>query len=109
MTDQTTPPQREGLETFLPEEFDEAEYKLNNRVRVTTQVESFTTEVYTGLRWIPVHEYVAALLAQTQKDTITRVLTLVHDKKPATRDESAVDRYEQRLEYELTKELENLA
>lgn len=49
-------------EVFLPEELFEAEYKLQNCIRITTNVENFTTEIYTGLRWIPVTEYVQALI-----------------------------------------------
>ena len=49
-------------EVFLDDEFYEAEYKLQNRIRITTEVESFTTEVYTGYRWLPVTEYVNGLI-----------------------------------------------
>lgn len=49
-------------ETFIEEEFFDAEYKLQNRIRITTNVEDFTSEVYTGLRWIPITEYVVGLI-----------------------------------------------
>jgi DNA polymerase III alpha subunit len=58
-------------EVFTDDEFDEAEHKLQNCIRITTNVESFTTEVYTGLRWIPVSEYVRGLIEYIRKGGTT--------------------------------------
>ena len=58
-------------EVFLVDEFYEAEYKLQNRIRVTTEVEDFTTEVYTGYRWLPVTEYVVGLIKHIKDGGIT--------------------------------------
>lgn len=58
-------------EIFVNSEFDEAEHKLQNTIRITTHVESFTTEVYTGLRWIPVAEYVRGLIEYIRKGGTT--------------------------------------
>lgn len=58
-------------ETFLDNEFWEAEFKLQNNIRITTNVESFTSEVYTGLRWIPISEYVAGLIKYVQESGTT--------------------------------------
>jgi hypothetical protein len=44
------------------DEIFEAEYKLQNCLRVTLDVEHFITEVNTGKRWLRVSDYVTALL-----------------------------------------------
>ncbi len=54
-------------ELFINTEFDEADHKLQNCIRVTTHIEDFETEVYTGVRWVPVGEYVRGLVAFIQK------------------------------------------
>jgi len=60
-------------EPFLDDEFFDAKYKLQNCIRITTSIEDFTTEVYTGLRWIPVSEYVKALLTSEKRKTLDQV------------------------------------
>lgn len=54
-------------DTIDADELFEAEYKLQNCIRITTEVESFTTEVYTGKRWLKVSDYVQALLLQERQ------------------------------------------
>lgn len=49
-------------------DFDEAEYALNNRIRITLEVESYKTEVHTNLGWMPVVDYVKALIKQHELD-----------------------------------------
>lgn len=58
-------------EIFVNSEFYEAEFKLQNHIRITTHVEGFDTEVYTGLRWIPVTEYVVGLIEYIRKGGTT--------------------------------------
>lgn len=49
------------------DELFEAEYKLQNCLRVTLNVESFTTEVNTGERYVPITNYVLALIDHIKK------------------------------------------
>lgn len=73
MTPSSNEDQRVADEVFIANEIFEPEYKLQNRIRITTNVESFTTEVYTGLRWIPVSEYVVAVLEANTKRILDKV------------------------------------
>jgi hypothetical protein len=45
------------------------------------------------------------LMVQRDQQRLAAVLEVVHRVKPATRDESAIDRYEQRLEHNITATL----
>ncbi|MFF6951790.1 hypothetical protein ACFZAD_24420 [Streptomyces iakyrus] len=67
-------PESEELGIGLSEdEMFEAEYKLQNCIRVTLNVESYITEVYTGSRFVPVTEYVVALIRQQKEELLDRL------------------------------------
>ena len=55
---------------FTRDEFFEAEYKLQNCIRVTLNVEFYTVEVNTGKRWVKVSEYVEALIRYSRLDEL---------------------------------------
>lgn len=58
-------------------DFSEAEYTLNNRIRITLNVESYQTEVNTelnGENWVPVVDYVQQLLSQTKQETARHII-----------------------------------
>ncbi len=55
---------------YTEDDFWEAEFKLQNTIRVTTFVEDFKVEVNTGRVWAPVTEYVVALLEYERKKAV---------------------------------------
>lgn len=53
----------------------------------------------------PVINDIVQLVREHDQQRLAAVLEVVHRVKPATRDESAIDRYEQRLEHNITAAL----
>lgn len=58
----------------------DAEWKLQNCIRITLDVESYYTEVNTGKRWVKVSDYVTALITQQTQEASIQELESIWKK-----------------------------
>jgi len=65
---------KEPVDKFVPDDFFEPEYTLNNRIRITLNIESYETEVKVASGWVPVHEYVTALIQWADTRVTSRAI-----------------------------------